>query len=255
MFFSPEQIRELNIEYETISDKYEQLITAYVRRPYNVDLAREHALHGFSRRLKVIKRCIDNIFHELPPDLNRLPSSEELADMNINLQAFIFNVFGAVDNLAWVWVHERDLRTEAGALLPRGEVGLRRRNRIVRRSFSPEFRMTLDRFNDWFDLNEEYRHAVAHRIPLYVPPYMITERNQAAYQDLENRKGEALNRGDIGEYDRLSAAQDELGEFRPVMTHSLAEGARPVVFHSQMLADFNTVDALARGLLNELNRE
>lgn len=254
MFFSQEEIEQLSAEYQTIESRYNHLLLAYVRRRYIVESAREHALHGFSRRLKTIKRCIDNVFCQLPPNLDRLPTADELSDTNIYLQTFIFNVFGAVDNLAWIWVHERDTRTRDGARLTRGQVGLRRKNQIVRRSFSPEFQATLDSFDDWFDFNEEYRHAVAHRVPLYVPPYMITKENEAAYQELESRKGEALNQGDIDEYDRLSAVQDDLGVFRPIMTHSIAEGARPVVFHAQMLADFNTVDELACGVLGELDR-
>jgi hypothetical protein len=38
------------------------------------------------------------------------------------------------------------------------------------------------------------------------------------------------------------------------MTHSIVEGAGRVVFHPQMLADFNTIDEMSGKLLDELGR-
>jgi hypothetical protein len=63
---------------------------------------------------------------------------------------------------------------------------------------------------------------------------------------------EAAKKGDFAEYDRLSAAQLQLGRFRPWVQHSFEEKAEPVVFHAQMLSDFNTVDEIARTMLTEL---
>jgi len=46
----------------------------------------------------------------------------------------------------------------------------------------------------------------------------------------------------------------KLGRFRPWVQHSFEEKAKPVVFHAQMLSDFNTVDELSRKMLDELAR-
>ena len=253
MFFSQEALQQLEEEYLTVSGKYAGLLEAYLKRNYNVARAREHAQHGFSRRLKTLARCIENTFEILPLDQVDLPTSEELSDVNINLQAFIFNVFGCVDTLAWIWVCEKGLTKDDGSPLPNGWVGLRKKNEFVRKSISPEFREYLIGLDKWFDHLSDFRHAVAHRIPLYVPPYVITPDKQAAYRELETRMSDALNRGALEDYDRLSADQDALGVFRPVMTHSFEEGVRPVVFHSQLLADFNTIEELGRKMLEELD--
>jgi hypothetical protein len=253
MFFSQNALQQLEEEYLTISGKYARLLDAYLKRSYNAARAREHAQHGFSRRLKTLVRCIENTFKILPPDQVGLPTSEELSDVNINLQAFIFNVFGCVDNLAWIWVSEKGITKDDGSPIPNGWVGLRKKNEFVRKSFSPEFQGYLIGLDEWFDHLSDFRHAVAHRIPLYVPPYVITPDKEAAYRDLEIRKADALNRGALEDYDCLSADQDALGAFKPVMTHSFEEGARPVVFHSQLLADFNTIDELGWKLIEELD--
>lgn len=254
MFFSQQSLQRLGEEHLTVSGKYARLVEAYMKHSFNDARAREHARHGFSRRLKTLVRCIDNTFEILPPDRFDLPTSEELSDANINLQAFVFNVFGSVDNLAWIWVCEKTLTKDNGSPIPNKWVGLRKKNKSVRDSFSPEFQEYLNGLDKWFDHQEKFRHAVAHRIPLYVPPYVITEDKEAAYRDFDDRKTDALNRGALGYYDRLSAEQDALGVFMPIMTHSFAEDAKSVVFHTQLLDDFNTIEELGRKMLEELDR-
>ncbi len=252
MYFSKKNLQHIEKEYQTIYDKYMKLLEAYIYRSYRNARAQEHAHHGFSRRLKTLVRCIDKVFEILPPDREDLPTQEKLSDANINLQAFIFNVFGCVENLAWIWVCEKNLTKDDGSPLPNEWVSLRKKK--VRKSFSPEFLEYLDKLDEWFDHLENFRHAVAHRIPLYVPPCVITDDKEAAYQDLAKRKTDALTRGALEDYDRLSAEQDALGVFMPVMTHSFEEGARQVVFHPQMLADFNTINELGWKMRKELDR-
>ena len=65
---------------------------------------------------------------------------------------------------------------------------------------------------------------------------------------------EAAAKHDHAEYDRLAGEQMKLGRFRPWVQHSFEEKAKPIVFHAQMLADFNTVDELARKMLTELTK-
>ena len=133
MFFSEETLQNLKDEYLTVSAKYNRLLEAYLTRNYNDARAQEYAHHGFSRRLKILVRCIDKIFEILPPDRTNLPTSEELSDATINLQAFVFNVFGSVDNLAWIWVAEKNLTKDDGSPIPNGWVGLSEKNKLVRR--------------------------------------------------------------------------------------------------------------------------
>jgi hypothetical protein len=81
---------------------------------------------------------------------------------------------------------------------------------------------------------------------------VIEQKDQAAYKDLENKMTESVTKHDFAECDRLAGEQLRLGRFRPWVQHSFEEQAKPVVFHAQMLADFNTVDELARKMLEEL---
>lgn len=254
MFFSDENLKKLQSEYQTVNSKYRELLMGYVTRTFRNSRAQEHATQGFLRRLTLLVRCIDKVFEILPPDRTTPPTSDELSDAVINIQAFVLNVFGSIDNLAWIWVCEKGLTKKDGSPIPPSLVGLSHKNEIVRGSFSIEFQDFLKGLNDWFEHQENYRHALAHRIPLYIPPYTVSKDKEAVYNELTRRKIDAMKRLDIAEYDRLTAEQDAIGAFGPMIMHSFEEAARPVAFHPQMLSDFNTIVALGQKMLEELNR-
>lgn len=254
MIFDQEGLEHLQREHREIPGKCQSLVDGFLQRRYENLRAQEFAKNGFLRRLKTLARCVDNVFQILPPDRTELPSQEELSDAAINIQAFVVNVFGSADNLAWIWVHENDLRQDNGMPIPNGWVGLRKRNEFIRGSFSLEFREYLGELDCWFRNLENFRHALAHRIPLYVPPYVVPDENLALYRELEGRMGEAFIQQDIAEYDRLSSEQEALAVFNPLMTHSFEENAEYIVFHSQILADYNTIDELGQRILAELGR-
>lgn len=255
MFFPEEDLEKLQDEYLAVAGKYQQLLMAYVKRDYKDCRACEYARHGFSRRLKTLVRCVNNVFAILPPDQNVLPTSEALSDATISLQAFVFNVFGSLDNLAWIWVHEKPL-TKDGKAVPKAWVGLGTHNTFIRKSFSQEFQEYLTGLDGWFDYLRDFRNALAHRIPIYIPPNVVRVGDkEAAYRQLEERMMEALRRSDFAAHDRLEVEQMALGEFMPHMTHSIEEKAKPHLFHAQLLADFNTIEEVGKKILKELDRE
>ena len=61
------------------------------------------AYHGIIRRIKILNRCIENIFHARDFSSDTIPSETELSDITINLQCFIINIYGVLENLAWVY--------------------------------------------------------------------------------------------------------------------------------------------------------
>jgi len=108
--------------------------------------------------------------------------------------------------------------------------------------------------DEWFDVLDDYRHTLAHRIPLYIPPFVVMMDDEAAYTALGERKLKALVSGDVPEHERLATEQKALETFRPWMQHSFHEEARPLVIHPQLLANFNTIEEMGRKLLEELDR-
>src|SRR5688572_15060337 len=114
MRFSSDQLQQFTEEYSKVKGKYYQLLKQYTCLQFNNPDAYEYARHGFLRRIKTLQRCVQNIFTICPPDRTERPSSDELDDIIINLQSFVFNIFGCIDNLAWIWVKEKQLKNKKG---------------------------------------------------------------------------------------------------------------------------------------------
>ena len=159
------------------------------------------------RRVGTLKRCIENVYTLIPPETDVIPDRNLLDDAQINIQAFVANVYGAIDNLAWIWLYERGLDTK----IHRTRVGLRAKHTDLRATFSDSFRAYLQKIDPWLEYQIEYRDALAHRIPLYVPPGVVKPKDADAYNDLSRRMTEALYvKRDGFEYERLSAEQEKL---------------------------------------------
>jgi hypothetical protein len=150
------------------------------------------------------------VFSLYPPSRSDIPSRETCVDLAINLQSFVFNIFGCLDNLAWIWVIEHNVTNANNRSLRDIQVGFRKR--IIKSSFSEEFRTYVDSLGQWFAYLEDYRHALAHRIPLYIAPFIVTPNNAAAFGALEAQKTEAMRQHDFIKYDELDEEQEHLGD-------------------------------------------
>lgn len=252
--YSEKHLKDLQDGLAELNSKYEELLVGFVGRKYSSAKAQEHASQGFARRLKILKRTIENVFEKLPPERVEVPERDEVTDATINIHAFLFNVFGSLDNLAWIWVHEKGVVTDDGKPVSPMQVGLGSKCKVVRKSFHPDFVDYLKTLDRWFAGMESFRHALAHRIPLYIPPYTVDPKNLDEYRRLDRLMSEAVRRVDFAENERLSAEQMKLVKFSPLYSHSF-EGKSPQVrFHYQLLADFATVHELGKRLIVELDR-
>jgi hypothetical protein len=249
-YLKPDQIIKINGMLGEIEPKYNRLIFAFGRHRYGNERAFEYAQHGYVRRLGTIKRCIENVFTLISPEENRVPGRNVLHEAQINIQAFYANVYGCIDNLAWVWVYEHGLESK----IPRTRVGFRAKNAELRATLSDGFRKYLEKLDPWLEYLVEYRDALAHRIPLYIPPGNVRLKDADTYNDLSRRMGEALYAtGDTSEYERLDAELQKLLVFQPLIAHSIRETTGRPVFHVQMLTDFLTVEEVGYRILEDLS--
>jgi hypothetical protein len=249
-YFSKKQLSDIKEKLATIDRRAERLLVKYVFHAFTSDQAREFAQHGFGRRVGTLQSCIKNVFKTVPPGTVRVPVRARLHDAQINIQAFVANVYGSIDNLAWIWVYERGLADS----IPRKQVGLRKHHTKVRSSLSADFRTYLEGLDKWFEWIVEYRDALAHRIPLYVPPGGVRPKDVDTYNALMVQMNEALNQRNSSQYDRLIAEQSKLLIFQPLITHSVRETKAHFAFHAQMIADFLTIEELGEKMLIELRK-
>ncbi|AWM03200.1 hypothetical protein [Bradyrhizobium amphicarpaeae] len=248
-YLKPDQIEKIKETLSEIEPKYNRLMFAVTHRRYGTERSWEYAQHGYGRRLGTIKRCIENVFTLIAPDESAVPDRNVLHDAQINIQAFYANVYGCIDNLAWVWVYERGLESS----IPRARVGFRSNNKELRAALSHEFRLYLESIDPWLEYLIEYRDALAHRIPLYIPPGNVRLKDTDEYNALSRRMTEALySREDVSEYEMLSFEVEKLLVFQPLIAHSVKETTGRPVFHVQMLTDFVTVEEIGYKVLDEL---
>ena len=252
MPYSPEMLDRIEALYSDSIAAFNRLYPRFAELPLRNGRAREFAQHGFGRRLSTLRECMVNVFHLLPPEAAARPRSEQLTNAAINIQAFIINVFGALDNLAWIWMHERGQVDAQGRRIHPLSVGLGSRCEGLRGTLSNGMQAKLERLNDWFDGIGGFRHSLAHRIPLYIPPYGIAEANRAAAAAVEQRMNQARIRQDFAGFRALLREHEALGHFHPVIQHSFEERAKPVFFHAQMPCDLLTVADLADDMIGEL---
>ena len=242
-------------QYMGLEGRCNNVILNYLKKEFTNERANEFVCHGLCRRLRLMIRCIEKVFIVLPPDFREVPNSDMLHDVTVQLQAFAFNTFGCLDNLAHVWVLEKDVRKNNGDPLPLQWIGFGINNKTVRDTLSDRFLEYLSEIDDWYQNLENFRHALAHRIPLYIPPGYLTEEHAAQYRNIQVRINEAMRQKDYAAVDELEDAQTALLSFHPIATHSFGENANIVYFHGQMLNDINTVQELASRLLTEFDVE
>jgi hypothetical protein len=242
--FFPHNLNALYAGYASLQGRLDAIATGYLSTPYKTKAGREFTTHGFLRRFSLMHHCVERLFEIIPPEQTEKPPDHILFDATAFIQSFVMNTFGALDNLAWVWVSEKPLK------LGKREIGLGPKCSAARGSFSKETRDYLTAHDGWFDDLIDFRDALAHRISLYIPPYgSLTAAVE--HEALEARKQATK---DNEEYDRLTAEQRKLEVFHPVMKHALDDNKPPVPFHFRMVNDFRTVEEIAERVMRELKR-
>lgn len=254
MYFSEKNIKKLKAEHSELDKSYENIMLQIIQIKLTQKDANEYLYHGLSRRIGILKRCIDNIYEICPPERTEKLSTNERQDLSINLQTFISNIFGCLDNIARIWKIEKKIKDEEGKPLPNPKIGLMsaKNHKAIRQSLSNEFIDYINTINPWYENLENFRHALGHRIPLYVPPYIMTADECKEHDSLEEQKKTALKKQNFHEYEQLTTQQELLGTFVPVIKHSFSENSPEIVFHSQVLADWNTIMEIIEKFIEEL---
>src|SRR5690349_15089100 len=106
MRLSTKALTEVATEYPLVLDRFRDFklyALTELASSLKVEKAREYLLHGVGRRVKTIERCLVNVFTTFPPERTEILPREAVSDVIINLQAFVTNVYGVFDNVAWVY--------------------------------------------------------------------------------------------------------------------------------------------------------
>ena len=218
---------------QQLNEVYLQAIAFGQQRIANEE-AKRFMLHGVARRLGLITRSALGIFEGYPPERVQPLPREQLENVNINLHAFILHCNVIQDNLAWCYVKE------FGLVLDRREVSLFHARLQQRLPQQVQDYLNNDDLQSWRNTySTEYRDALAHRIPAYVPPSQLNQEDALRSNALQAVFNEGMR---VGDFHAVIAAQTEmnaLGEASPFFMHDL--GSDQHVLHPQILCDALTV--------------
>jgi hypothetical protein len=249
--YNPSDIEQIEAAAAEWFERGQNLATGFLTLQFQNQSAREFTQHGLSRRLNILRHSIDRVFYAIPLT-ETAPTRESVLDATCYLQTFVINAFGSIDNLARVWLAETRRAKPNGKPLSKNDIGFGPKNEIARTSLPQEFQTYLASTDDWFGYLADYRHALAHRIPLYIPPKVLNNENTTEYQRIEALIEPAIRERDFVRWDVLMNEQAALGVFEPVMMHSYGEKAKPVRVHPQMVCDYATVVEIGEHTLRAL---
>jgi hypothetical protein len=214
-------------------------------------LSNQHAAYymrfGAGRRLRMIFYAYREIVFTAHPDRDSPLSADEQRELSRDVNVLYMNIRGVLDNFAWCFLYEK----EAGAInsLSRTDVDL----------FSAKFRklpafsqimQEISAHDDWNREVKERRDPVAHRIPLYIPPSMLTEEQAETYVALNNEANEAARNLAFHEFDFKTDQLSNIGTFCPYFQHHPDDGLIPIypTIPSDMAHLITIGDVIGRGL-------
>jgi hypothetical protein len=144
-YLSQEALDDLAKGRGELQPALRKLKAAYIGRTYAN--AQAYAQHGLCRRLSTMVHMADTVFELLPPDLDQILELVTVMAATACIQNFIMSAFGCLENLAWIWVLEKNVRGKGGAELGRYDIGLGKR--YLRKSFSTGFNAFVDGNQEW----------------------------------------------------------------------------------------------------------
>ena len=106
--------------------------------------------------------------------------------------------------------------------------------------------------SDWFSYLIEYRDTLAHRIPLYIPPYLVPKSDVTRFMELRQRLDELQGDDDSPEILRIERQLMDIGNFVPVISHDVKETRFNVYFHVQLISDLRTILKISEWVREEI---
>lgn len=245
------QAQQLNLEYLKVYTRYQSLRFNFMYLNLKVREAERYKTFGVTRRLGILSECVENIFNIYPLNSRRNPTDKEISNLTINLQCFIFNLYGVFDDLAIIWAYEskfiekKDNIREISFFINKEEDNKNQNNKKIKQNNKkikqynnlPEsIRNLIENRKDWKKYHMDIRNAIAHRIPIYLA------KKYDSKEDAER-------------YNNLKTIQDEI-PFSLKIVYSLDNSEDIYVFnlHKQIIIDYKTLEEFIVLFMNELKK-
>jgi hypothetical protein len=251
--YSPKLCLSLAQDCENSVSQLQALLVSLARAAQDLPdgLVKEHLSQGAGRRVGLLTHCLRRIFEIFPPSQAVPLERDALYDVQIAHHAFVMNLYGFFENLAWAFILRHDLERAVGG---RKRVGLfvKATQAVLPAPLSSY--LTSSQTSEWHDKYlKNYRDALAHRIPLYIPPATWTKDDVIESENLGVKEREAILERQWERLDEIRDRQATIGKPCLYFAHSFndTDDPRPIYLHPQLLCDVKTVlDFAPRYLAN-----
>ena len=105
------------------------------------------------------------------------------------------------------------------------------------RAIEPELAKKVDQAAPWQKYFSSLRDPVAHRIPLYAPPALLTKEDSRLYSETDDAAKEAFSRQDFGRANELITKLDRIGLYVPYLAHDWHSEGGHRAMYPQILDD------------------
>lgn len=233
------------VVWQALQSLFEQ-VSLGVPNSLKNDQARIYLLHGAGRRLGTMFHCFRAIVHTAHEGRKEPLSHEEQQNLSRDLNLIYMNLRGVLDNFAASFLYER----APNVALDRLHIDLF--SKIYRKevpAFS-EIKDVVMACDDWNREVKSRRDPVAHRIPLYLPPAILTSEEGKKYRELEERYWSELAKQQFDKVDATSLQWQRLGRFHPVFLHHPEESPFPL--YPTIPSDLANVVRIGRAVVGAL---
>ncbi len=179
----------------------------------NNEEAKYYMLYGAGRRLKMIYNAYRKVNFIAYEARTEPLSSDTQSELNGAINSIYTHLHGVLDNFVWCILYEKDPKVIDK--LSKYEVKLFSKAALNKSVVLTDLKRYLLPFYDWYDDVSSRRDPVAHRIPLYVPPSVVSEKEASEYEEQFNKYKNSVKNLDLEKAQRALENVGMLGKFSP----------------------------------------
>lgn len=248
--YSEQMLEKLQTEYSLFLNEEDKLKHKFILRLYKSEKSQEYAKHGFIRRYELLIHILKRIFEINPPSSGTILTCEENFDITVLIQSFVTNLFGCLDNLARIYIEEKEITN----IDKFGITFFGKRKKFLRNHTSSNFQAFLASLDSWHASSIEFRDTLAHRIPLYVPPFSFkSKEDEEEFYSLNDKASSIIAFETIEQHQELVRRMENLKLPCYLYRHSFSESNRSIPYHCQLICDWKTIKTLGEKFLLELD--
>lgn len=187
--------------------------------------------YGVGRRLRIMEQCVKNVFKIRPIESDTFPTETERFNLTINLQCFLINLYGTLENLARIYaivINFKGTKFDFSFFAPE-----KKEKQTLLKTLPQEVQDAFVGDGKWLTYIKSFRDLLVHQEPFYIPPNSVNMSFEKEWRALEQEKQQVL---DNWLKAVLELAQKEITRNANNLTPSIEELNAETKLHNELEA-------------------